>query len=102
MNHMGIESLYIFVHSYHKRVGAYSGLNLDLGNFDLVYAQSTKLVEFGTQQSLRKEVGDVALSSNELDCQLAVFDVATMLEESHLHVLVFAWRLRVIRIEDRS
>ena len=60
------------VYSYHKRVRAHSGLNPDLGHFDLVHAQSTKLVEFGTQQSLRKEAVGVVLSSDELDSQLTV------------------------------
>ena len=88
---MGIVAFCIFVYSYHKRVGAYSGLNLGLGHFDLVHAQSTKSVEFGTKQGLRKEVGDIVLSSDVLDySQLTVSNVVTVLEESHLHVLVFA------------
>ena len=99
---MGIVSLYIFVYSYYKRVRAQSGLNLDVGHFSLVHAQRTKLVEFSTQQSLRKEVRDVALSPDKLDSQLTVFDVVTVFKESHLHVLVFTWRLRIVRSKDRS
>ena len=102
LHNVGIASLYIFVHSYHKRVRAQSGLNLDFGHFSLVHAQSTKLLEFSTQQSLRKEARDVALSPDKLDSQLAVFGVVTVFEESHLHVLVFAGRLGIVRSKDRS
>ena len=64
---MGIVPLYIFVYSYYKRVRAYSGLNLDLGHFDLVHTQNTKLVEIDTNEGLRKEVGNIILGSDELD-----------------------------------
>ena len=87
--------------SYHcviyKRDKAQSGLNLDFGHFSLVHAQRTKLVEFSTQQSLRKEVRDVFLSPDKLDSQLTVFGVVTVFKKSHLHVLVFTWRLRIVR-----
>jgi len=99
---VGIVSGYIFVCSYYKRVRAQSGLNRDFGHFGLVHAQRTKLVEFGTQQSLRKEARDVFLSPDKLDSQLTVSDVATVFEESHLRVLVFTWRLRIVRSKDRS
>ena len=103
MHTAGIVSLHIFVHSYHKCVRTQSGLNLDFGHFSLVHAQCTKRVEFSTQQGLRKEVRDVVFSPDKLDSQLTVFfDVVTVFEESHLHVLVFAERLRVVRSEDRS
>ena len=70
MHNLGIAPLYVFVYSYHKRIRAQSGLNVDVGHFNLVHAQRTKLVEFSTQQSLRKEVRDVALSPDKLDSQL--------------------------------
>ena len=99
---MGIVLLYIIVYAHHKRVRAQSELHLDFGHFYLVHAQGTKLIELGTQQSLRKEVGNVLLSSDKLDSELSAFDIVTVLEESHLHVLVFAGRLRIVRSEDRS
>ena len=92
----------MFVYAHHKRVRVQSELNLDFGHFYLVHAQSTKLIEIGTQQSLRKEVGNVLLSSDKLDSQLPALGVVTVLKESHLHVLVFARRLRIVRGEDRS
>ena len=99
---MGIVSFYIIVYAHHKRVRAQSELNLDFGQFYLVHAQSTKLVKLGAKQSLRKEVRDVLFRSNELDSQLSALDVVTVLEEPHLHVFIFAGRLRIIRSEDRS
>ena len=87
---MGIVLLYIIVCVHHERVRAQSESHLDFGHFYLVHTQGTKLIELGTQQSLRKEVGDVLLSSDELDSKLPALDIATVLEESHLHVLVFA------------
>ena len=71
---------------HHERVRAQSELNLDFGHFDLVHAQSTKLVELGTQQSLREEVGNILLGSDELDSKLPALDIVTVLKESHLHV----------------
>ena len=70
--------LYIFAYSYHKRVRAQSGLNIDFGHFCLVHAQRTKLVEFTMQQSLCKEARDVVLNPDKFDSQLTVFDVATV------------------------
>ena len=99
---MGIVSLYIIVYAHHKRVRAQSESRLDFGHFYLVHAQSTKLIEIGTQQSLREEVRSVLLGSDKLDSELSTFDIVTVLEESHLHVLVFAGRRRIVRSEDRS
>ena len=99
---MGIVSLYIIVYAHHKRVRAQSELHLDFGHFYLVHAQSTKLIEIDTQQSLREEVGNIFLSSDKLDSELSTFNIVTVFEESHLHVLVFAGRLRIVRSEDRS
>ena len=46
------------------------------------------------------EVRDVALSPDKLDSQLTISGVVTVFEESHLHVLVFTWRLRIVRSEE--
>ena len=100
MRDAGILSLYVFVYSYYKRVRAQSEFNLDFGHFGLVRAQRNKLLEFSMQQSLRKEVGDVAVSPDKLDSQLTVLNVATVFEESHLHVFVITWRLRIVRSKD--
>ena len=99
---MGIVGLYIIVYAHHKRARAQSELHLDFGHFYLVHAKSTKLKEIGTQHSLRKEVGNVLLSSDKLDSELSTFGIVTVLEESHLHVLVFAGSLRIVRSKDRS
>ena len=93
--------IYIFVYARYELAAEQSELNFDFSHFDLVHAQSTKLVELGTQQSLCKEVGNIVLGSDELDSELSALDVVTVLEESHLHVFVFARRLRIVRSEDR-
>ena len=72
-------------------------LDFDLRYVAFVHAPRTELEEVATQECFREEVRHVDLSANELDADLAAFDVVTMFEESNVEVLVFTRSFRIVR-----
>ena len=77
-------------------------LDFDLRHAAFVHAPRTELEKVTTQECFRGEVRHVDLSANELDTDLAAFDVVTMFEESNVEVLVFTRRFRIVRGKNAS
>ena len=77
-------------------------LDFDFRHVRLTHAPGTEFEKVGAQKRFRKKKWHVVLSANEIDTDLAAFDVAMMLEESDVEVLVFPRSFRIVRGEDAS